>query len=305
MLRFNFASLCLGSFALLAALPGCSDRKPQEDATAGDSSSSDASSTEPPTPTGGMTMDSTGPDTPTTTAGSQSGSESGGDPTTTTATTGEACADPEGQPNDAVCKDTSNCGCASEKCFIVPFFNGFCGECLVDADCDGGGCSVPNPIAMKGSTCNKGEPGAGCETSDVCSDPANGICGKLLDVPGIITVSTCGQCASNADCVDPALANCTPTYDVENFSGQYVCVADASVPQDGGCNLEPDAMDNPIGNKACMSGFCGTADVMGILFLGVCGECNSDDDCKAMGKQTCTAAVVDLNAAALVGSVCM
>ena len=303
MLRFNLASLCLGSFALLAALPGCGDRKPSGDGTAGDSSSSDASTTDTPTPTEG-TNKTTGPDEPTTTAGSQSGSETA-DPTTTTATTGEACADVEGQAMDAVCKDASGCGCASMKCFNVPFFNGFCSECLADADCDGGGCTVPNPVAMKGATCNKGEPGAGCETNDVCADPANGICGKLLDVPGIISVSTCGECASNADCVDPALANCTPTYDVKNFSGKYVCVGDATVPQDGGCNLAPDDMNKPVGNKACASGFCGTADVMGILKLGVCGECNSNDDCVQMGKKTCTAAVVDLNAAALIGSTCM
>jgi len=171
----------------------------------------------------------------------------------------------------------------------------------------GGGCTVPNPIAGIGSTCNMGEAGAGCETNDICTDPAAGFCGLLLSVPGIINVSTCGACAVNDDCVaaNPKTPNCSPTYDVMNFSGQYVCVEDASVPNNGGCNLAKDAMDLPVGNAACESGFCGEASVMGLVKLGICGECNSNADCVAIGKQTCTDPVVDLQGATLQGSICM
>jgi hypothetical protein len=51
-------------------------------------------------------------------------------------------------------------------------------------------------------------------------------------------------------------------------------------------------MGAPVGNAACVSGFCGEANVMGLLKVGICGECNSDADC-AMG--TCSDPIVDLD----------
>ena len=313
MTRFKLTSfhlgLCLGSFALLAA---CGGRKDDSDDTSGGSSSTGgASSTDPTVPTEGGTSASSTTDA---TAGSQTDSDPTNPTTTlpdTTATTGGIeCADPAPLPNNMACNDASGCGCESGLCFVVPALGGFCGECKVDADCKdvtGGGCTVPNPIAGIGSTCNTGEAGAGCETNDICTDPAAGFCGLLLSVPGIINVSTCGACAINDDCVaaNPKTPNCSPTYDVMNFSGQYVCVEDASVPNNGGCNLAKDAMDLPVGNAACESGFCGEASVMGLVKLGICGECNSNADCVAMGKQTCTDPVVDLQGATLQGSICM
>jgi len=312
MTRFKLTSfhlgLCLGSFALLAA---CGGRKDDSDDTSGGSSSTGgASSTDPTVPTEGGTSASSTTDA---TAGSQTDSDPTNPTTTlpdTTATTGDLCADDAPLPNNMACNDASGCGCESAMCFVVPALGGFCGECLVDADCKdvtGGGCTVPNPIAGIGSTCNMGEAGAGCETNDICTDPAAGFCGLLLSVPGIINVSTCGACAVNDDCVaaNPKTPNCSPTYDVMNFSGQYVCVEDASVPNNGGCNLAKDAMDLPVGNAACESGFCGEASVMGLVKLGICGECNSNADCVAIGKQTCTDPVVDLQGATLQGSICM
>jgi hypothetical protein len=263
------------------------------DATMGDTTTNiptTSTTAEPPTGTGTVSeTGTTAPDEPTTT-------------TATTVTTGSACQDMEDQPINSPCTDSSGCGCDTEKCFVVPALGGFCGECLTDADCAPGGCSVPNPIAGVGATCNMGGPGEGCMSDAVCVDADNGICGTLLEVPGIITVATCGQCKVNADCTDPALANCTPTYDVPNFKGKLDCVADGSIENNNGCSLEDDG-GNPAGNKACKSGFCGEASVMGLLKLGVCGECNSDADCP-MG-QMCTDPAVDLDMGALVGSVCM
>lgn len=291
-LRFLFAS------ALAFSLSACNPREPGTSAGETESSSD---------PTMGQTQTSV----PTTTEPETTGtSTTTGDPTTTsptttvtTTTTGEpACNDPEGQANDASCTDPSGCGCASGKCFVVPALGGFCGECLADSDCAEGGCSVPNPIAGVGATCNMGGPGEGCMSNDICTDPANGICGTLLEVPGIITVATCGECQVNADCADPAAANCTPTYDVANFKGQLTCVADGSLDVNTGCSLEDDG-GNPAGNKACKSGFCGEASVMGLLKLGICGECNSDADCD--GGKMCSDPSVDLNSGSLIGSVCM
>lgn len=313
MTRFKLSSfrlgLCLGSFALLAALPGC--RKDDTDeSTGGDSSSSSTvggSSTGVTVPTEGGTTATTDD----TASGSGSGTEA--NPTTmqdTTVTTmGPVCDDPEDQPNNTICGDASSCGCESGFCFVVPGIGGFCGECKGDADCTavtGGGCTVPNPIAQPpvGSTCNMGEAGQGCQSNEVCKDPAAPACGLLLTVPGIIDVSTCGACATNADCADPKTPNCSPTYDVMNFSGQYICVEDDSVAQDGGCNLSPGADDLPVGNAACASGFCGEAKVMGLVSVGICGECNSNADCVQMGKATCSDPIVDLESATLIGSVC-
>ena len=211
------------------------------------------------------------------------------------------CADPPGQPQDAACNDESGCGCASGSCFVVPIFGGLCGECEVDADCQGGGCTIPNPVAGVGAVCNKGQSGDGCQTDAVCADPKFPQCGTVLEVEGIIAVSTCGMCKVNPDCSDFA-PNCSPIYDVPAFSGIFVCVPDASVPNNEGCNLQP-AGGQPIGNKACQSGFCGAANVMGLLKMGVCGECNVDEDCGP--GESCTEPQVDLNTNQLFGSVCI
>lgn len=300
-LRFLFASTLALSLTSIA----CNPREPMGSATATDTDTGTTTETGTSGPTTTMTPTSTDP---TTTAGTGTGTDTVGtttNPTTTTATTATTmamCGDPEDQPINSPCTDDSGCGCDTDKCFVVPVLGGFCGECLVDADCEGGGCSVPNPIAGVGSTCNMGGPGDGCMSDDVCADAMHPHCGVLLNAPPIITVQTCGQCKVNADCTDPMLANCTPAYDVENFKGQLNCVGDGTVDNNGGCSLEDDG-GVPAGNKACKSGFCGVADVMSLLKVGVCGECNSDADCP-MG-QMCSDPQVDLDAGALVGSVCM
>jgi len=306
MMRFKL-SLCLTSLAFISSLTACPGRNPGSDEGDGSSSSSGSGETTmEPTPTTGG--EPTGPQTTgTDSEGSATEGASGTSTGDTGVTTGApACMDAmEGAPNDTPCTDASGCGCASGKCFLVPILGGWCGECLGDADCSGGGCTVPNPLDAVGSTCNMGEAGAGCETSEVCTDPANPTCGTLLEVPNIIKVATCGECATNADCTtDPALGNCAPTYDVMNFTGKNVCVGDNTTPNNEGCNLADDGQGEPVGNQACMSGFCGEASVMGLLKLGVCGACNSNADCP-MDKPTCTDPQVDLSNAALVGSVCM
>jgi len=226
--------------------------------------------------------------------------------TTTTTTDGTTtmpgeCMDPPGQQQDATCTDASGCGCASGQCFLMPILGGWCGECQVDAHCSDGGCTIPNPVAGVGAACNKGEPGAGCQSDEVCADPNFAQCNTVLKVEGILTVSTCGECKTNVDCPQ-GLKNCSPVYDLPAFSGMFECVADASVPNNEGCNLQL-AGDQPIGNKACQSGFCGTGNVMGLLTMGICGECNANSDCNP--GEECTDAMVDLNTNELLGSVCI
>jgi len=221
------------------------------------------------------------------------GDDTTGPPSDTDLTTdGPNCSEaPQNQPQDSVCTDPSGCGCASNRCFLVPMFDGRCSECLGDADCDGGGCTLPSPFQGLGAVCNDGEPGAGCETDAVCADPDHDICVEILDVPGILTVSTCSACADNSDC--PANApNCTPIYDLQGFTGVLECVPDGFVLNGGGCSLTPDNNDEPLGNQACASGFCGAADIMGGFEIGICGACNSNLDCQVMGFSFCTPPVV-------------
>jgi hypothetical protein len=226
------------------------------------------------------------------------GSDTDGDTEFTTSL--PECSEPPGQPQDSSCTDPSGCGCASGRCFLIPILGGFCGECLDDSDCAPGGCTTPNPVQGTGSRCNKGEPGAGCQTDAVCVDPGHADCAPILDVMGIFTASTCGACTVNADCPQDQ-PNCSPVYDIKAFAGQFECVASGSVANNGGCNLDS-VGGVPVGDAACQSGHCGEANVMGILKLGICGECNIDADC-GPGEQ-CEDAVVDLDKSELIGASC-
>lgn len=211
------------------------------------------------------------------------------------------CGDPPGAPNGATCSDESGCGCASGTCFLIPIVGGFCGDCLTDADCAPGGCTVPDPLHQVGSFCNMGEPGAGCMSSAVCSSPEAAACSEILVVPSIFTVATCSECASNADCPMDA-PNCTPVYDLSHFTGVSVCRPDASVPIGEGCSPFEDGAGNPLGDPACSSGICGIAQIMGVVDVGICSQCQSDSDCP--NGQTCSEPLVDLDGEQLVPATC-
>jgi hypothetical protein len=200
--------------------------------------------------------------------------------------------DPNGLPMGGTCTDGSECG--SCECYLVPFLGGQCGACDEDADCaasTGGGCTPPNPFMNNGSTCNMGEAGGGCETSDVCADGLS--CGTVLDLLGLIQISTCGECATDADCTDQI---CAPVVIVEEFNGQNTCIDANSLLQDSFCNLEGN------GDMACESQICSVVDIMGLAQVGACGECNSDADCGM--NQTCNPGEFVLDTGSLVGSVC-
>jgi hypothetical protein len=200
--------------------------------------------------------------------------------------------DPNGAPMGATCTSDEECG--SCNCYVVPFLGGQCGECNEDADCADttmGGCTPPNPFMNNGSTCNMGEAGGGCETSDVCADGLT--CGTVLDLLGLIQINTCGECMSDMDCTDQI---CAPVVIVEEFNGQNMCIDANSLPQDSFCNLEGN------GDMACESGICSTIDIMGLAQVGSCGACNTDADCPM--NQTCTPGEFILDTGTLVGSTC-
>ncbi|MBZ5715735.1 hypothetical protein [Nannocystis pusilla] len=322
-------SLWFSAFALIACSPKSgtdSDSDTQSSTSTGEGASSEGSLSmghsqtsatpgETLTTGAGQTVTSASPSEPTTfdpetaTDGSNSDTVPGTVSTVTTGvgtdfttgisdtdfTTGQFCQDPPDQPQNSPCTDSSGCGCASDTCFVVPALGGFCSECLADADCPSGGCTVPNPIAGVGAVCNLGQPGDGCESDAACNNPMAPHCSEVYEVPGIITVATCGACDTDADC-PPQAPHCTPDYDLGDFGGQKSCRAPGSVPNNSGCDFDGS------GDLACASGFCGQASIMGLLKLGICGECNSDNDCNG---GTCTEPAADLDTGALIGSVCL
>jgi hypothetical protein len=183
--------------------------------------------------------------------------------------------------------------CMSGQCFVVGVLGGICGECNEDADCDMFGCSIPNPLAdpPQGSTCGDGNVGSGCETADACSGDL--LCATILDVPGVFTASTCSECDVDTDCADGTI--CNPNLSVTELTGNKTCIMPGTVADGDACDLEAD-------NGACTN-FCASADVMGLLELGVCSECLQDADCPTMGD-TCEAPVVDL-AEGLIAGACV
>lgn len=256
-------------------------------------------------PTTSPTASTSIADQTTTSSSAATTSSSAGEPDTDAddSSPSTPCQDPVGQPHSSQCSDTSGCGCGSGKCYVIPILGGFCGDCLDDSECEPGGCTLPNPLAGTGSSCNKGKAGNGCMSDKACLQTGDQLCAPVLDVPGIFTVSTCGECKTNADCANPSLPNCTPTYNFQGFSGRNVCAASGSVPQDGGCSLTDDGGGQPLGDAACMSGRCGEINVMGLLKLGICGECRGQADCSM--RQTCVEPVADLASGVVHGSVCM
>jgi hypothetical protein len=206
--------------------------------------------------------------------------------------------DPNGLPAGGTCTDGDECG--SCECYLVPFLGGQCGQCDEDLDCaevTGGGCTPPNPFMNNGSTCNMGEPGAGCETSDVCADGLT--CGIVLDLLGLIQIATCGECMSDADCTDQI---CAPVVIVEEFNGQNTCIDANSLGQNAFCQLGAMEGDPNPGDMACESGICSVVDIMSLAKVGSCGECASDADCNG---GTCDFGEFVLESGMLVGSVCI
>lgn len=288
--RFTHISACLSLFTALLA--GCSGDDTSTSAT--DSSSTSGTGTESDSSTSTSTSTTGGTETSTTDSTSTSTTSD------TTATTSTSTTGVMDLPDGSMC--TADAECASMSCYLVPLLGGLCGECKVDSDCNGGGCTIPNPLAGVGATCNKGGSGEGCMSDEVCVDPNAPFCGTVLDASPIIKVLTCGECKTNADCMDAKAPNCSPDISVADFNGLLSCVADNSVPNDTACSLAKDG-GGTAGDKACESGKCTTATLEGVVKIGICGTCFTDDDCD--GGKKCVAAAVDTNSGDLKGAFCM
>jgi hypothetical protein len=249
------------------------------DTEAGDTVASTANPSTSSSPTTGATTASTG----TTSGGPVPTTENPSDPTMSgtvgTVSTSAGTTGPGDGPDGEQCMLDAEC--MSGFCYVVGILGGVCGECNSDDDCPTGGCSPPNPLTGQGSVCNDGNYGEGCDSDDVCVGSL--VCATIIDIPGIITESTCSQCRTDADCP----GYCSPEYDIPNFTGAWRCVAPLEVPIGEGCD------HTGTGDLACSTGICAAADIMGILEIGVCSECETAGDC--LFGEMCQGAGVDLD----------
>lgn len=295
MMKPDLRLFTLLSVLAVAACRGDDPAGTDTDATDTGSSTTggaESSTTEPEVPT--TSAPSTDPTVPPTTDPST-------DPTSTTDnsagfittnTTGDTGGEP--QPNGASCTEDDEC--ESGNCYYVAIaMQGICAECNEDQDCVDAGtgisCSV-NPLAMS-AECAPGEPGDSCMSAAACQEGL--FCEPVIDVPipGVFPDS-CGECAESSDCANMGDI-CSPELDIMTFSGSNKCVAPGSVQNDQLC---PE--DEVEGDAACESGHCTDTDIMGIVTLHVCGECETDADCDP--GQTCTPAMAGMTG--LSGSVC-
>jgi hypothetical protein len=183
----------------------------------------------------------------------------------------------------------SDSDCVDELfCNGVPGFGGICSECASDADCPMGNCTFTG--AYFG--CGDGGEGQMCESDEVCAEGL--FCAEVVDLGGLFNGNFCSECKVDTDCPDGQL--CAPVIefmDLMNISGQRSCIDPETAPNGQLCDADGS------GDEQCM-GFCTTADIMGLIEVGVCGECETDADC-AM-NMTCMPAMVGLDGFA--GSVC-
>lgn len=271
------ALLALTTIAIAIALGGCRGDDPP-----GESDSATSTSTS----SGSESASSTsGPAETTTTTGSTGSTTeaSAGFITTQGSSTGAMP-----QPNGSQCE--SDAGCVSMNCYEIPMAGGVCSECKSDADCIDAGtgisCSL-DAISMQ-AKCTDGGLGTTCETQESCAEGL--ICDEVIAGTFGLIPTACGECGESSDCDSGQL--CSPKVDFMMLSGYKACVDPGSVQNDELCPT------NDEGDLVCKSGKCGDVLVMGIIKLGVCGDCLSDDDCM---DGTCTPGSFD---GGIKGSVC-
>ncbi len=243
----------------------------------GEAMTSAIPATDGPTSDGAVDLDGTS-------TGSRPSTSSGGDGSTgrgsSEGDTGQGSGT-GGSPNGADCSDPTEC--ASGHCGLLGALGGVCSECTDDADCRWG-CAPPNPLvspAIPGA-CVDGGLGASCQSAEACQDAL--VCAQVLDAQGIGTFSSCGECGPGDGCGAGLI--CNVTLDVGAIAGQRECVAVGSVPNGSTCLLE-----DGLGELACAE-HCATISIMGVVEVGLCGECRDNGDCP--GNGTCVAGSIEL-----------
>lgn len=193
-------------------------------------------------------------------------------------------------PNGGMC--TSPLECESGYCYQIPMLGGVCSECLEDAHCDMGTCSL-DPAALY-AVCTDGSLGVMCDSDEGCMGDL--VCTSLVNTGGLIPADFCSECR-DGDLFCEGEQVCSPVYDLAMFQGYHACLDPGSVPNGGGCPLNGLMGDGTV----CASGMCGVATLLNVIPLGVCGECLDDMDC--MGPSTCQPPSADMSG--LMGATCI
>lgn len=187
------------------------------------------------------------------------------------------------QPNGSPCEGPLDC--ESGYCFPSPLpgVPSVCSECVDDVDCDMGTCSLDPTVLY--AVCTDGGIGVMCDSDEGCMGDL--VCTTLVETGGLIPTDFCSECRpGDVPCADGDV--CSPVYDLASFQGYHACLPPNSVEDGGGCPVT-----GPVGDgTVCQSGSCGVALIMGIIPIGVCGECVTDMDC--MGPSTCQGPTVDM-----------
>jgi Cys-rich repeat protein len=214
-------------------------------------------------------------------AASGDASSGGGTSGATGATTGTSGGDPNGLPNSAECSEDAQC--MSGTCYKNPIPigdlpPGVCSVCKDGADCAalGLGISCTLDPGLMQATCVDGGVGSFCESQASCK--AGLFCEPLVAGAQGLLPMVCGTCRTDADCAGGR--RCTPSIDVENYSGHKFCALPGALINDALCPMSD-------GDALCASGHCELADLGGLLEVAICGECAANSDCP--GGQTCMA----------------
>lgn len=272
----------------LGLLGGCGNKDDASAATDGDTSSGGEDPTATESDSGASTTAATSTtDSDTTTGGMSTGMDSAG--FINPETTGDS-GPSEPQPNGGMCASEGDC--TSGFCYQLPTVGGVCSECLVDADCSMGTCSLEFDVMY--AVCTDGSAGNMCNSDEGCMGDL--VCTELIDTGGVFNANFCSQCGPTAPCDGDTI--CSPQYDDSAISGQFVCVEAGSVVSGQGCPVDDEGTGD---SSVCADGHCEVVDVFqGFVTLGVCGECITDADCPE--GQTCTGGEATMQG--LTGSSC-
>lgn len=246
----------------------------------------EAMTTEPSDETSGGTSTGSPPGETTTTEGSTTAGETS---SSSGAPTGSDTG-PQGSPNGSTCQGDDDC--ASGACY-ASILGSVCGECLTDADCEFG-CTPPYPLdpSQQWALCNNGDLGDSCETSAACvSEDLQ--CVSFANVAGVLSISTCSECETNADC--PGSMLCNEFFNAGEFRGGFACVNPGSLFDGSFCTT------GAVGEAACMN-HCAPGNYKGLFNFGVCSPCGADTDCEA--PMMCVLPELDLEAGTSTTATC-
>ena len=195
-----------------------------------------------------------------------------------------------GQPSGGTCQTDDDC--ASGACY-ASILGSVCGECVSDADCEFG-CTPPYPLdpSQQWALCNDGGLGDSCETSRACAS-AQLQCVSFANIAGVLSISTCSECASTEDC--PGAMVCNEFFNAGELRGGFACTNPGSLFDGSFCTV------GAVGEAACM-GHCSPGNYMGLFNFGVCSECASDGDCPA--GLSCIPPELDLDAGTSTTAMC-